>query len=265
MRVRILCRPVEPIIGMFCALLLAVSCTLESPSALPVADAQTGVLPQDLRRVPASVARYETARFEGIPGFTFTLTPQGREGGDSRERRPGRQRIELRDHNGVGAGLVRYEIEFYLPEFKDKNGNLETQVVIFQLKPQFVREGTEHIPYMTIELPEYYDERGLAVYFDFDLRKGKRGVADDRRAPLGLNRWHRLRTDVNWTDSAEGFARVYFNDRLIADYVGPTGPDQARAFAQFGLYRSDLRRIGSDGLETLVLHTRNYRTTRLSQ
>lgn len=234
-------------------------------AASPTSGQELGVQPQILREVPASVASYTPSRFDGVPGYSFTLTPRGREGGDSRERRPGRQRIELRDLNGLGSGTVRYEIEFNLPDFADANGHLETQVVVFQLKPRFTREGTEHIPYMTVELPEYYGERGLNVNFDFDLGLGRRVVEDDREASLGLNRWHRLRTDVRWSEEDDGYARVYFNDRLIAEYIGPTGPDQDRVFAQFGLYRSDLQNIGGRNLETLVLHTRRYQTTLLAQ
>lgn len=216
------------------------------------------ILRSNLRRVEPSVGSFDRVRFDGEPGFRFTLSNQ-----DGREREiaaeaSGRQRIEVRDTVPDGRGTLSYSLEFMVPELNDPDGRLEAKFIFFQVKPDRVR-NIGFIPYISIMVPRNYRSEGFHV--DFDFPDNVHLITNSR---LRIGAWHKLQVIVRWTDGADGFCDVFVDGRRIARHIGATGPDvSTAAVPSFGIYRSDMDRTNPQRVENLSLYVKNYRVEKI--
>lgn len=125
-----------------------------------------------------------------------------------------------------------------------------------------LRGARDYAPYLLIDIPEDYRREGFVVSFDFNYGN----MTWQAGPPMNPFVWNTIEVEVNWSNGADGYARVSHNGRQIASYSGFTGPDAAPGLANFGLYRSNLDAVEARGgqIEDLQLLVRNYQMTKLN-
>lgn len=68
-------------------------------------------------------------------------------------------------------------------------------------------------------------------------------------------RWHDVRVQANFTRGNDGYINVWFNDRDVFSYAGPTSNDRESQFFKYGLYRSSIDGCGGPCPEAAVYYS----------
>lgn len=185
---------------------------------------------------PAHPVRY------GRQSERFELRPGDCGGSDCNRADGNRERSEFAATGvlSVEGDVHWYGWSFYVPANYVESGNLAAafpSVTIAQFAQHPAAPNTNY--YLSLMFSKLY--RGDVVMRTFPTDPaGSRPKHTYTIIPHGqfAGRWHDMVVEAKWTDTVNGYARVWHNGVLKVDYAGPTRSSGSMdVYFKYGLYR----------------------------